>query len=68
MSMWRRSGKGMGREGGREAEKKQREKQESNQGTSSPFYTGSSLPGCCQVTVGQSLDRMLTTDLPFKFL
>jgi hypothetical protein len=27
---------------------------------SSPFYSGSGLPGYCQVTVGWSLDRMIT--------
>jgi hypothetical protein len=29
-------------------------------GANSTFYSGSGLPGCCQVTVGWSLDRMLT--------
>ena len=29
-------------------------------GASSPFYSESGLPDCCQVTVGQSLDKMLT--------
>jgi hypothetical protein len=33
-----------------------REEQESEEGASSPFYSES---GICQVTVGQSLDRML---------
>ena len=28
-------------------------------GASSPFYSESDTPGCCQVTVGRSLDRML---------
>ena len=36
------------------------EKQESEEGASSPFYNESGIPGCCQVTVGQSLDEMLT--------
>jgi hypothetical protein len=27
---------------------------------SSSFYTESGIPGCCQVTVGQSLEEMLT--------
>ena len=27
---------------------------------SSPFYSESGTPGCCQVTVGQSLDKMPT--------
>jgi hypothetical protein len=26
--------------------------QEKEEGASSPFYSGSGLPGCCQVTVG----------------
>jgi hypothetical protein len=29
-------------------------------GVSSPFYSESGIPGCCQVTVGLSLDKMLT--------
>lgn len=34
--------------------------QENEERASSPFYSGSCMPGCCQVTVGWSLDRMLT--------
>ena len=30
------------------------------EGASSPFYSESGIPGCCQVTVGWSLDKMLT--------
>jgi hypothetical protein len=37
-----------------------REEQESKEGASSPFYSESGIPGCCQVTVGRSLDRMPT--------
>ena len=51
----------------REQESKRQERgarrQEREEGTSSPFYSGSGLPGCCQVTVGWSLDRMLTAVL-----
>ena len=36
--------------------KKARERGEA----SSPFYSKSGIPGCCQVTVGQSLEEMLT--------
>jgi hypothetical protein len=35
-------------------------KQERVEGVKSPFYSESSTPGCCQVTVGESLDKMLT--------
>ena len=49
----------MGREG--EEDKGERaEEQEREEGASSPFYSESGTPVCCQVTVGQSLDRMLT--------
>jgi hypothetical protein len=34
--------------------------QGSEEGASSPFYSGSGLPGCCQLTVGWSLDRIPT--------
>jgi hypothetical protein len=42
------------RGGGREWEERKQEskRQERGQGTSSPFYSGPGLPGCCQVTVG----------------
>jgi preprotein translocase subunit SecG len=33
-------------------------RQESEEGASSPFYSESGTPGFCQVTVGQSLDKM----------
>ena len=62
-------GKGRAQEGKREQESKRiRERG----GASSPFYSGSDLPGCCQVTVGRgipgccqvivgwNLDRILT--------
>jgi hypothetical protein len=44
---------------GQSGSKKTRD-QESKEGASSPFYSGSALSGCCQATVGQSFDRMLT--------
>jgi hypothetical protein len=51
----------MGREGegvrGQSENKKTRAREE---GPSSPFYSESGTPGCCQVTVGWSLDKMLT--------
>jgi hypothetical protein len=37
-----------------------REKQEREEEASRLFYSGSGLPGCCQVTVGWSLYGMLT--------
>ena len=37
-----------------------RQEQERAEETSSSFYSESGLPDCCQVTVGQSLDKMLT--------
>jgi hypothetical protein len=55
--------------------KRARKEQEREEGASSPFYSGSGLPGycqvtvgrsihgCCQVTVGCSLDRMLTNTM-----
>jgi hypothetical protein len=42
-----------------------RQKQELEEGTSSPFYSESGTPGCCQVTVWQSLDKMLTFPIWF---
>jgi hypothetical protein len=58
-----RDGEGNGKRGGKGQGDKagaRKEEQESEEGASSPFYSGSGLPGCCQVTVGQNLDRMLT--------
>ena len=37
-----------------------RQEQERAEGVSSPFYSKSGTPGCCQVTVGQCLDKRLT--------
>jgi hypothetical protein len=53
-------GKGMGKD-------RNKRTREGGEGTSSPFYNGSDLHGCCQVTMGWSLDRMLT-DIFLSFL
>ena len=37
-------------------------------GASSPFYSESGTPGCCQVTVGRSLDKMLTDSVEINTL
>jgi hypothetical protein len=44
----------------REGEKRTEGEQEGKKGASIPFYSESGTPGCCQVNVGQSLDKMLT--------
>jgi hypothetical protein len=56
MSMWRERGQGQGREGkrGKRTERKQEGKSKREPGgggASSPFYSESGIPGCCQVTV-----------------
>jgi hypothetical protein len=53
MSTWRERGRRMGR-----GEQKQEERAR-EEGASSPIYNESGTPGCCQVTVGWSLDKML---------
>jgi hypothetical protein len=45
----------MGR--GRVKRKRNEQEQEREEGASSPFYSESDIPGCCQVTVGRSLDK-----------
>jgi hypothetical protein len=40
--------------------KRETREQESKEGTHNPFHSGPGLPGCCQIIVGWSLDRMLT--------
>jgi hypothetical protein len=62
MNMWREiEGNGEVEKGKtRERESKREREQESEEGASSPFYSVSGLPGCCQVTVGWSLDKMLS--------
>jgi hypothetical protein len=52
----------MGKEGGRD-EGTAEGKSKRRRGQVAPFFSGSGLTGCCQVTVGWSLDRMLTPDL-----
>jgi hypothetical protein len=53
---------GMGREE-TEREEKRNMREERKEGTSSPVYTESGTPGCCQVTVGRSLVGMPTLRL-----
>jgi hypothetical protein len=59
-----RRGWGMGREW-RGAERQEQEQEES---ASSPFYSESGIPGCFQVTVGWSLDRLLTFSISLFWL
>lgn len=47
------------RNGEREEKSKSKREQKSKKGQAAPFRV-SGIPGCCQVTVRQSLDRMLT--------
>jgi hypothetical protein len=49
-----------GREGVRDKRTEPEQEGKREQGVSAPFYSESGTPGCCQVTVGQSLDKMLT--------
>jgi hypothetical protein len=49
---------GQGTRGQSESKKEREQKRE--EGTSSPIYSESGLPGHCQITIGQSLDKMLT--------
>jgi hypothetical protein len=55
MGTWRERGKG--KQGKSKTVAREQDR------ASSPFYSKSGLPGCCQVTVGQSLDRMLTAGI-----
>ena len=64
MERW---GKGMGREGkgrdekgGSQREHKRNKRSREGGGASSPFESGSGLPGCCQVIMGWGLDKMIT--------
>jgi hypothetical protein len=50
----------MGGQKGEGKSKRRARDQESEEGTNSPFHSESAIPGCCKVTVGWSLDRMLT--------
>jgi hypothetical protein len=63
MSKWR--GEGNGERGGKGLEGRARsrrpeQEREREYRASSPFYSESGISGCCQVTVGWSLDKMLT--------
>jgi hypothetical protein len=53
----------MGREG-TEKEEVGEEEQENEEEASSPFYSESGTPGCCQVTVEPILDGMPTKPMP----
>jgi hypothetical protein len=62
MNTWRKSGEGNG-ERGRERARGQRERakgKREKRGRAAPFYGESGIPTCCQLTVGWSLDKMLT--------
>jgi hypothetical protein len=50
----RGKGNGEGEQEGKSKSKRERK------GANNPFYRESSIPGSCQVTLGQSLDKMLT--------
>ena len=52
MSTWRGRGETKGQSRGRKARAREEQEQEREEGTSSPFYTESGIPGYCQVTVG----------------
>jgi len=53
--------RGRGRkESEREENQGERSSRESKEGANSPFYSKPGLPGCCQVTAGWGLERMLT--------
>jgi hypothetical protein len=74
MSTWRER-EGMGREGGRGERTEREQEQEREERASSPFYSqsgipgcyqvtvGQSIPGCCHLTVGWSLDKMLASPI-----
>jgi hypothetical protein len=56
-------GRGEGNERARAGrQKKEQERARERGGGKQPLYSESGIPGCCQVTVGQSLDRMLAGD------
>ena len=52
--------------GGKRVGARTREEQVREEGASSPFYSESGTPGCCQVTVGQSLEEMPTLSVTDK--
>jgi hypothetical protein len=59
MSLWREKGEGNG-ERVVAGKARAREVQESKRGEQAAPFIASGTPDCCQVTVRQSLDRMLT--------
>jgi hypothetical protein len=65
ISTWGWGGNRKGKERSKRSRVRELEREE---GASSPFYSGSGLSGCCQETVGWSLDRMLTVKLYYPFL
>ena len=64
MGMWRvrgeRNGERRDRKKERIREQESKRKRVSEEGASISFYSESGTPGYCQVTVGQSLDKMPT--------
>ena len=56
----RAGGKEWGERGELETEKEQERIKRARRGASSPFYSESGTPGCCQVTVRWSLEEILT--------
>jgi len=54
LSMWREKGE---RRSGTRRQRESKKARETGE-VSSPFYSESGTPGCCQVTVGQSLDKI----------
>ena len=52
---WVRESGSVRGQGARREEPKRAREQEREEGPSSPFYSGSGLPGCCQVTMGRSI-------------
>jgi hypothetical protein len=61
MNMWREGNRERWRKGLEvRARGKKARKQEREEGASSPFYSESGIPDCCQETVDRSLDKVLT--------
>jgi hypothetical protein len=57
---WEGSGERRDRERREEGSKKSKRER---RGSRRAFYSESGTPGCCQVTVGRSLEEMLTVDI-----
>jgi hypothetical protein len=58
MSMWKKREKGMER--GCKGQEYRVRRQEREEWVCNPFNSESGIPGCCQVTVRQTLDKMPT--------